>query len=136
MFAKKIRALMAERGISQVELAKKAGLNKVHLNQILTGKKVNLRHATLEKIANALGVNVADLFISPLERLPEQKTEAENAEPLNDRTKKAQHFFRAKDVPEEDKEIIEKLIELHEERAKKRREEGGKDSEDDPQPDI
>jgi len=136
MFAKKIRALMAERGISQVELAKKAGLNKVHLNQILTGRKVNLRHATLEKIANALGVNVADLFISPLERLPEEKAEAEKTEPLNDRTKKAQHFFRAKDVPEEDKVIIEKLIDIHEERAKRAREKGGKDGEENSSPDI
>lgn len=56
-----IKEIMKERGISQIELASKLGMNRVSLNRLLSDKN-DMRTSTLEKIAGALGCSVADFF--------------------------------------------------------------------------
>ena len=52
---------MKERGISQIELASKLGMNRVSLSRLLSDKN-DMRTSTLEKIASALDCSVADFF--------------------------------------------------------------------------
>lgn len=56
-----IKELMKERGISQIELASKLGMNRVSLSRLLSDKN-DMRTSTLEKIASALDCSVADFF--------------------------------------------------------------------------
>ena len=53
----KIKSLCAEKGISQKELSEKTGISEVAIS-----KMSNPTKETLEKIANALGVEVGELF--------------------------------------------------------------------------
>lgn len=128
MLVKKIEEWRLKRGFLKKELAKRAGINPVHLSMILTGKKKNLQMDTVQRLAKALSV--------PISELQGDLPEPEKPEPLNKHTEAAQHFFRATHIPEEDKQTILKFIELYEERAKRAREKGGKDGEEDSSPDI
>ncbi len=60
-FAKRIRKLRAEQKISQEELAYRAGLHRTYIGMIERGEK-NITLRNIEKIANALHVNIKDLF--------------------------------------------------------------------------
>ncbi len=60
-----IRALLAERGLTQVELARLAGINRSTVLHIIRGGHCTTD--TLAKIAAALGVDVAELFTTPLD---------------------------------------------------------------------
>lgn len=126
----RLKRIRQEKGFTQAELGKRlvppvawTNISSIERGETVPGAE------KLQRLAKALGVTVAEIMG---EKLPEPPP----AEPLNKRSQKALEFFRAKDVPETDKETIERLIELHEERARKRREEGGKDSENDSEPDI
>ena len=55
----RILELCKEAGINQTELAEKIGLSRVGLSKAITG---NPPIGTLEKIADALGVPVTELF--------------------------------------------------------------------------
>lgn len=55
----RIKELCKQRGITQKELAEKIGISAVGLAKALGG---NTTIATLEKIANALGVSIGALF--------------------------------------------------------------------------
>lgn len=55
----RILELCKEAGINQTELAEKIGLSRVGLSKAING---NPTIGTLEKIADALGVPVTDLF--------------------------------------------------------------------------
>lgn len=57
-----IRKLRQKRGISQDRLSKEANLALNTIVKIETGENPNPTVETLEKIAKALGVSVADLF--------------------------------------------------------------------------
>jgi len=57
--ARNVKRLRGQRGWSQTELAGHAGLSSVGM--IESGARPNARWDTLEKIAEALGVTVADL---------------------------------------------------------------------------
>lgn len=59
MSALKIKQLAKERGYTMVQVAEKLGVNPVSLSSAING---NPTVATLEKIANVLGVDVADFF--------------------------------------------------------------------------
>lgn len=61
-FRDNIKALCKKRGITQKELANRLGITDISLNQTLRGDYPQLQ--TLEKIANALDVEVVDLFKS------------------------------------------------------------------------
>jgi transcriptional regulator with XRE-family HTH domain len=60
-----IRALLRERGLPQVELARLAGINRSTVLHVMRGGHCETE--TLEKIARALEVDVAELFATPLD---------------------------------------------------------------------
>ena len=55
-----IEVLLQERGIKKSELAKMMGVNRQNINSLLNNPTL----ATIEKIANALGVETWELFKS------------------------------------------------------------------------
>lgn len=57
----RIKELIKEKGYTQKEFAEKLGMTTVGLAQIIAGKP---SYTTLEKIADALGVEVWELLIS------------------------------------------------------------------------
>lgn len=59
LVALKIKQIAKERGYTMVQVAKELGINPVSLSTAVNG---NPTVATLEKIANVLGVEVADFF--------------------------------------------------------------------------
>lgn len=58
----KIKEYREQQGITQKELAKKAGVSRTIINQLETGAKKNTSAATLTKIAAALRTTVGDIF--------------------------------------------------------------------------
>lgn len=58
---KRIRHLRNEIGISQEELADRAGIDRTYITSVECGKR-NISIVNVEKIANALGVTLAKLF--------------------------------------------------------------------------
>jgi transcriptional regulator with XRE-family HTH domain len=59
--AAKIKALRERRGLTQEQLAEKAGVGRSHLARLETGKQ-DPTLSTLEKIATALNVKVGRLL--------------------------------------------------------------------------
>jgi transcriptional regulator with XRE-family HTH domain len=62
-FRNRIKELCQSNGITQKELAGRLGISDISLNQTLRGDYPQLQ--TLERISNALGVPVTDLFERP-----------------------------------------------------------------------
>ena len=60
-FGSKIRTLRGEIGISQEELAARAGLHRTYLSSIELGQR-NISIQNIEKLANALNVDIHILF--------------------------------------------------------------------------
>lgn len=60
-----IRALLRERGMTQQELARLAGISRSTVLHVLKGGHCSTE--TLERIARALDVDVAELFTAPLD---------------------------------------------------------------------
>lgn len=60
-FGKKVRFLRNHIGISQEELAFKADLHRTYIGMIERAEK-NITLINIEKIANALNVNISELF--------------------------------------------------------------------------
>lgn len=58
----RIKEICKERNLTQKELAEKIGISAVGLAKALAG---NTTVGTLDKIASALGVSVAELFEAP-----------------------------------------------------------------------
>ncbi len=63
MVAKNLRKLRGERGLSQEELADRAGLNRNYVGMIEREENAPTVD-TLESLAEALGISVTDLFRS------------------------------------------------------------------------
>ncbi len=59
-FGEKIEKLRRQKGITQEELAEKAGLHRAYFWDIENGRNISIK--TAYKIAHALGVTLADLF--------------------------------------------------------------------------
>ena len=59
--AEKIKAIRKEKGISQDQLAELAGLDRVHLYRLESGKQ-SMTLRTLKLIADTLGVRARDLI--------------------------------------------------------------------------
>lgn len=57
----KLRRLREEKGVSQEELSKEAGLDRTYVGKIERGKKSPSLN-TVEKLGDALGVEVWELF--------------------------------------------------------------------------
>lgn len=60
-----IRAVLAERGMTQVELARLAGINRSTVLHVLRGGHCSTD--TLDKIAAALEIDISELFTTPLD---------------------------------------------------------------------
>lgn len=58
--AQKIERLRKERGLTQEELAEKAGLHRAYFWDIENGRNISVK--TAYKISKALGVSLSDLF--------------------------------------------------------------------------
>ena len=65
-FRKNLRFVMKTRNISQRALADMADVNFVSVNRVLVGKSEPTMHLA-EKISEAIGFQLKDLLVSPLE---------------------------------------------------------------------
>lgn len=61
IFGQRVRLLRLEKGISQEELAYKAGLHRTYIGMIERAEK-NITLQNIEKVANALEIRLTDLF--------------------------------------------------------------------------
>lgn len=60
----RIKEVRKEKNLTQEELAKKAGVARGIIIRLESNKGYNTSTETLNKIANALGCNVSDIFLS------------------------------------------------------------------------
>lgn len=60
-FGQKVREIRKEKGLSQEELAHKADLHRTYIGMIERAEK-NITLLNIEKIANALEVNIKELI--------------------------------------------------------------------------
>ena len=58
----RLRVIWEEKGISQEELSEKSGVSRTTISELETEKKEVTTNITLEKIANALGEKVSNIF--------------------------------------------------------------------------
>jgi transcriptional regulator with XRE-family HTH domain len=68
---RELRDIRLRRGLSQADLSAKTGVAEFTISQIEAGKRANPRPSTLRKLAQALDVEVADLYGSPEHPLAE-----------------------------------------------------------------
>jgi transcriptional regulator with XRE-family HTH domain len=66
--ARNLKFYRAQLGITQVELAQKADINRSYLASIESETQLNTSIKTVEKLAVALGVSVIDLLKAPEDR--------------------------------------------------------------------
>lgn len=60
-FGQRLRAIRKSKNLSQEDLAAKAGLHRTYIGSIERGEK-NLSLLNIEKLANALDLNISSLF--------------------------------------------------------------------------
>lgn len=60
-FGRKLREIRSQKGISQEELAERAGLHRTYVSSVERGER-NISIMNIEKLARALGVTLADLM--------------------------------------------------------------------------
>ncbi len=58
----RIKEVREEKGISQRELAKRANVSRVTIHELERGKKGAVMTSALERIAEALGVEVGEIW--------------------------------------------------------------------------
>ncbi len=58
----RVRALREAIGLSQEAFAERAGLTYKHYQQVEAGRKLNITLPTLEKLAKACGLDLAELL--------------------------------------------------------------------------
>ena len=61
VFGRKVREERLKRGLSQEELADKAGFHRTYIGMIERAER-NITLANIQKIAEALGLEISDLF--------------------------------------------------------------------------
>lgn len=61
VFGDKVRLIRKDLGLSQEELADKAGLHRTYIGMIERGEK-NITLTNIEKISKALSIDIADLL--------------------------------------------------------------------------
>lgn len=62
LFGDKVREIRKEKGLSQEQLAYKADLHRTYIGMIERAEK-NITLTSIEKIANALDVDITKLFL-------------------------------------------------------------------------
>ena len=60
----KIRQIRENKGMSQTELAEKSGISRATIWKLETDDKAITMTSTLQKIANALGVSLDEIFLA------------------------------------------------------------------------
>ena len=77
-----VKRIRTMRGMNQVDLAKASGVAQNTISEIELGKR-EARPATLKKLADALGVEIVDLFeeAHPLAQAPPEPQAQERREP-------------------------------------------------------
>ena len=73
----RIKEIMQEKGVTSASLSTMVGIHKVSVSNIINGK-LNPSTETLEKIAEALGVEMWELFKSKSELVEEITEETKN----------------------------------------------------------
>lgn len=58
----RIREILIEKGMTNADLQKKLGVSKQYISNIINGRQ-NVSVPKLQEIANALGVNISELFV-------------------------------------------------------------------------
>ena len=76
----RIKEIMQEKGVTSASLSTMVGIHKVSVSNIINGK-LNPSTETLEKIAEALGVEMWELFKSKSEIMEEIEEEKKNTVP-------------------------------------------------------
>lgn len=76
----RIKEIMQEKGVTSASLSTMIGIHKVSVSNIINGK-INPSAETLEKIAEALGVEMWELFKSKSEIVEEIAEEKKNTVP-------------------------------------------------------
>lgn len=76
----RIKEIMQEKGVTSASLSTMVGIHKVSVSNIINGK-LNPSTETLEKIAEALGVEMWELFKSKSEIVEEIAEEKKNTVP-------------------------------------------------------
>ena len=56
-----IKEALKKRGLKQIDLAERLGINRVSLSRLLSDKN-DMRVSTIKKIAEAIGCDVAEFF--------------------------------------------------------------------------
>lgn len=62
MYSNRIKEILKEIGMSQIELADRVGTTKSHINVIIKGERLSLSLPVGMKIAQVLGRQVEDVF--------------------------------------------------------------------------
>ena len=57
----KIKEALKKRGLKQIDLADRLGINRVSLSRLLSDKN-DMRISTIKKIADAIGCDVSEFF--------------------------------------------------------------------------
>jgi transcriptional regulator with XRE-family HTH domain len=73
---RELREIRLRRGLSQADLSAMTGVAEFTISEIESGKRANPRPSTLRKLAQALEVEVADLYGEPAVPLAEAPREA------------------------------------------------------------
>ncbi len=83
--SEKIKYLRIRKGMTQEELGDLIGVKKAAVNKYETGRVVNIKRSTLQKLADALGVPAAQLLDDPEdnEMMPVAKISKSERELLN-----------------------------------------------------
>lgn len=63
-FGRRLRGIRQERGLSQEELAFKAGLHRTYVSSAERGKR-NVGLVNVERLAHALDIDICELFSPP-----------------------------------------------------------------------
>ena len=63
-FGRRLREIRQERGLSQEELAFKAGLHRTYVSSAERGQR-NVGLVNVERLAQALDIDIRDLFVQP-----------------------------------------------------------------------
>lgn len=104
MVGSKIKELRLKSNMSISALATKAGISKGYISDIEKGVKGNPSIDVLEKIANALNVNVSELFDT------NSHLENDNLDELEDDMKLL--FSKAKKLSKENRQKVLKMMEI------------------------
>jgi transcriptional regulator with XRE-family HTH domain len=102
---RELREIRLRRGLSQADLTAVTGVAEFTISEIESGKRANPRPSTLRKLAQALGVEVADLYGEPAVPLAEAPGEAGPPRVSKDRLQ--EHF---EDVRQDEVDYLNWMI--------------------------